>query len=104
MSNRYSRKCRHKDIMKKNFCASWHRDYSKGAWNRIKNQETDKWWAYKYWLTYYVSGCRKVAKRATNKKIRSKYRDIVNAAEFDTLTALSNADYRKYFDYNWTIW
>ena len=104
MSNRYGRKCKHKDVMKRNFCASYYRAYSKNAWDRIKNQDNDTWWKKRYWLTYYLSGCRKIAKKSTNRKIRGIYRNITNAAELDILTALSNADYRKYFDYDWTIW
>lgn len=48
----------------------------------------------KYWKFCYLSGCRKFAKRSTNRKIRNNKK----------LELKNPSDYRKVFDYDWTIW
>ena len=62
---------------------------------------------YEYWQSVYLTGPRKIAKDGTNSAIRSMYRDMLNTIDVeyaDEIDALNNADYRKYFDYDWTIW
>ena len=59
-----------------------------------------------YWRHAYISGPRKYAKEATNSKIRAYWRDEFahcdNWEDFDT--NMQNANYQKYFDYNWTVY
>ena len=58
---------------------------------------------YTYWETYYLSGPRKYAKQATNRKIRAKYRDMIKTTDLEEIQVLSGADYEKEFDYWWTV-
>ena len=52
------------------------------------------WDKERYWKFCYLSGCRKFAKRQTNRKIRNN----------KNLELTNPSDYRKVFDYDWTIW
>ena len=86
--NRYERKMRHKREMKR----------------RWKN----KLGGYgEYWKEFYLSGVREYAKEAGNRRVRAMYRDllaVVDDENSEDLIAMSQAEYRKYFDYAWTIW
>lgn len=53
----------------------------------------------------YISGCRKIAKEATNRAIRAKYRNnLKDMADPEEVEAMSNAEYRRQYDYANTIW
>lgn len=58
----------------------------------------------RYWQRVYVTGCRRLAKDQTNKKIRRRFRDNLRKGDYDNIPACRGADYQKYFDYMWTIW
>ena len=59
-----------------------------------------------YWRHAYISESRKYAKEATNSKIRAYWRNEFTHCDdwedFDT--NMQNANYQKYFDYNWTVY
>ena len=112
--NRYARKKQHKWELKKR--------HTKDVYNRITTPQYDemkmrrsyeeylgyKWndgrnGGYTYWDTCYLSGPRKVAKHATNRKIRAKYRDALANEDPEDIQALSGSDYEKEFDYWWTV-
>lgn len=62
-----------------------------------------------YWKEYYLSGRRNYSKFSTNRKIRQMNRSICQSAmqledAEDCGVQMRNADYRKYFDYDWTVW
>lgn len=54
-----------------------------------ENEQTGK----KYVKRLYLSGCRKLAKRETNRKVRNSKNDF----------SLKGGGYRKKFDYWWTL-
>lgn len=113
--NRYARKKQHKWELKKR--------HTKGLYNRITTPQFDEMkmrmdyekdaeyrWSdgrnggYTYWTTYYISGSRKFAKQATNRKIRAKYRGMLANTDQEDVHALSGSDYEKEFDYMWTVY
>ena len=115
--NRYDRKQQHKRELKKKHAIQWdnfdvnideiiareeyERDLESGIslkWNDERNG------GYNYWDNYYISGARKYAKDCTNRKIRSKYRNLLANQEFEHIMTLSGSQYEKEFDYFWTIW
>lgn len=67
----------------------------------VRNQRN---FGYHYWNQCYLSGCRRYAKEATNRRIRSKYRTMVANAEREDIIAPHGSDYEKEFDYWWTIY
>ena len=56
----------------------------------------------------YLSGCRKYAKEQTNSMIRAQYRDLspidILDLDDDAIIVMRAGDYKKVFDYDWTIW
>lgn len=79
--------------------AEWRERY--GDWPNARNG------GYDYWTHCYLTGPRKVAKDGTNGVIRSEYRQLLNTFSdecADDIVAPQNSDYRKMFDYNWTVW
>lgn len=63
----------------------------------------------RYWKDYSLSGPRQYAKDCTNSKLRAVIRDEVaralKDAEFmETCESMRGAQYRKRYDYDWTIW
>ena len=56
----------------------------------------------------YISGCRRYAKEQTNNVLRTRYRNLrpINIVDLDddTLIIMRAGDYKKVFDYDWTIW
>ena len=65
---------------------------------------TDRNNGFAYWQKCYLSGCRKLAKDATNRKIRAMYRGMMANMDPDDVPALMQADYEKVFDYQYTLW
>ena len=89
--NGYHRKKIHKRILKKKH-RIWYADY------HTDNTNADK----EYWKQFYLTGPRKVAKDCTNRKIRRTYNKY-NMLNTEDMARPTNAMYRKYFDYWWTI-
>ena len=118
--NRYAKKRRHKRKLEKLYAEKYHYggtgSYSV-EWLRDRlireAEEDDSYWrrkhpprnkGWEYWQIYYLSGRRQYAKKYTDKRIRQKYRQMIQKLDPDDVTAPSGADYEKEFDYDWTIW
>ena len=84
--NRYANKKKHKRKMKR--------------WSGYLN-DLD---GLPYWKTYYLSGRRGFAKEWTNRRLRSKFREEVAQQDYENMSAPHCGEYRKHFDYAWTIW
>lgn len=115
--NRYDRKRKHKRVLKKRHAVKFDRfdpllDEEKERndyWDDLVNYPRAKWidhrnGGYTYWNQFYISGPRGFAKRSTNRKIRSEFRDLLANEHPDNIPTLRGADYEKWFDYMWTIW
>lgn len=103
MSNRYTRKMKHKSNMKRQLSALF--GYS--SWNMLKKHycEAHGNESPKYWCHLNISQRRKFAKDGTNRSIRAKYRNLlVNMDVFDDVIACKCSKYRKMHEYNWIIW
>ena len=57
----------------------------------------------KYWKEFYLTGPRKVAKTCTNRKLRRIYNSY-DMLHKEDIARPTNAMYRKYFDYWWTVY
>ena len=115
--NRYARKRQHKRELKKKHAVRYD-NYDIGLDERLAKEEyardlesgqVCKWQdprneGYTYWVDFSLSGSRSYAKYCTNRKIRSKYRDLIASQEFDHIMALRGSQYEKEYDYFWTIW
>lgn len=63
--------------------------------SKFRTNNYDFYWdKERYWKFRYLSGCRKFAKKETNRKIRNNKNLELN----------SPSDYRKIFDYDWAVW
>lgn len=104
--NGYHRKRIHKQESKNKFAKTWWYGNSAGDWNQmvIDYLRDPEYRSLDYWKTFYLSGCRKVAKTSTSRRLRNIFKSYVAREDYDNIPVLNNADYRKYFDYDWTIW
>lgn len=112
--SRYSNLMKHKIQQKKSYmnrlCDKDYGGSMKMMEDDRKNGEPD--WrghprrnkGFEYWKTFYLSGCRRFAKSATNRIIRARYRELLRNADPEDVQALRGADYEKMFDYLWTVW
>jgi len=114
--NRHAAVRLHKRKLKKKFAHCVFRHY----WTNLKLMEEHykdeanqfDWWmnrhrpndGFNYWQNGDISGRRKFAKKQTNKVIRTKNREHLANMDPDEIVADRGNDYRKEFDYNWTIW
>ena len=64
-----------------------------------------------YWKQLYISGVKKYANDYTEEALRSEFRNVkhiilyaIDEDELDDVVYYDGADYRKCFDYEWTIW
>ena len=115
--NRYARKRQHKRELKKKHAVRYD-NYDPGLDERLAKEEyardlesgsITKWHdcrndGYAYWVDFSLSGPRSYAKYCTNRKIRSKYRNLLATQEFENIMTLSGSQYEKEYDYFWTIW
>lgn len=101
--NHYASKMIHKRKQKNKYrrsyfggyiCASWE-DYAAHAYefNDLK-----------YWREWYLSGPRQFARDCTNQKLRSSFREEISKEDYEDMYAPQNGEYRKFFDYAWTVW
>ena len=113
--NRHARKRKHKQAMKERYAKKFFLMRSQCDWNTLKIAFED-YIPYKsrhpldYWKEYHISGARRYAKDETNNKVRSDWRADASRAlslydiDDDETYVLRNSDYRKTFDYFWTVW
>lgn len=118
-SNRYARKLQHKHKLKRKHAVRYS-VYDVGADER---KARDEYWqscltagrvyrrrldhrngGYKYWEDFSLSGPRAYAKYCTNRRIRSKYRNLASRADQDHIQAMRGSQYEKEYDYAYTVW
>lgn len=62
----------------------------------------------KFWKRYYLSGCRKMAKQKTNRKIRNDFKKnlsrLIDEDHECHIGLERGGEYRKVVDYDWFIW
>ena len=115
--NRHALKRRHKHELQKRHMLQ----YSNGRDHNIKEfsdrlrgeAREDSYWnrrhpprngGWEYWRGYYLSGVRQYAKKYSDKRIRQKYRLMINHMDPEDVTAPQRASYEKEYDYAWTVW
>lgn len=122
--NRYSNKRKHIDAQKKKFlktpfmgCAigmsfeqylatrsEWDREYRRASFKQGGKPACEQ-----YWNITYISGPKSHAKKMTSRIIRSRFQNKVNSLllldeeDIDDVNFGNNGNYRKYFDYAWTV-
>ncbi len=114
--NGYQRKRLHKRKVKKSYAKTWYYGDGEYAWNYLviqyKDEPRSKWGhPLDYWKEISLSGPRAHAKKQTNKALRREFKNHeskIVLAEFEDsmehLPRLANGDYRRYYDYSWTVW
>lgn len=107
--NRHAQMRKHKREMKKRFGILY-------CWNSTNTTlareecEREKEWrgcdrnnGYVYWKTFYLTGCRHMARNLTNRTIRSAFRNMLhnlNEDNIEDVCAMRGSDYTKVVDYN----
>lgn len=115
--NRYARKRRHKRKMKEKYAKN--RSYSNVKLledtDREETARGDNWWIIKhghrarnggftYWDNFYISGRRGNAKKCSDKRIRSHFREMLAHMDPDEIPAYRGKDHEKEYDYKWEVW
>ena len=110
--NRHEQMRRHKRKMKKRF-GLWFDGYAtniKLVEDRNKSfcrfRSTPPNDGFEYWKTFYLSGLRKFAKQCSEGVIRAQYRNMlskIDADDMEDIPALCGSEYKRVFDYDWTI-
>ena len=106
--NGYQRKRLHKRKVKQSYAKSWIYGDGMTAWNNLviefKDEPRTKWGhPLDYWKDYSRSDLRQEAKRQTNRALRREFKDILRN-EFDDFPKLASGEYKRYYDYGWTVW
>lgn len=89
---------------------SWWPEERREYWDRISDPRNGGW---QYWQQYDMSGPKGYARRSTNRRIRSQFRNELSTPGiggldeicdgFEDIPAMRHADYQKCFDYWWII-
>lgn len=111
--NRYARKRQHKRELKKRHALLFgvfdiglderksRREYAECVVFRWRDSRNG---GYHYWDSFSLSGAKAYAKYRTNRKIRSKFRNMVSTQDFECISALRGSQYEKEYDYPWTVY
>lgn len=101
--NRYAAKMIHKKKLKKLYRRYWWGRGLKGnSWeDYVAHADEDD--DLEYWKVWYLSGARKFASDCSNSKLRSMFKNELSYDDYDDMTSLHHSQYKKYFDYWWTI-
>lgn len=115
--NHYERKRQHKRELKKKHAVRYSvfdpgfderkakedfaRDLEEGYHWKWQDPRND---GYNYWIDFSLSGPRQYAKDCTNRRIRSKFKQLLAKEEFENIMTLQGSDYEKEYDYWWTIY
>lgn len=115
--NHYERKRQHKRELKKKHAVRYSLfdpgfDERKTKEDFAKDLEDGYHWkwqdprndGYNYWFEFSLSGPRQYAKDCTNRRIRSKSKQLLANEEFENIMSLQGSDYEKEYDYWWTIY
>ena len=114
--NGYQKKRLHKRKVKNSYAKIYCYGDGEYTWRMLvtefKDEPREKWGhPLDYWKDYSLTEQRSMAKNQTNRTLRREFNNYKNLIcledieDFmDYMPYLSNADYRKYFDYAWTVW
>lgn len=114
--NGYPKKRLHKRKQKEKYAKKYIYGDSEVSWDTLKSiyKDTPKIGRYhplNYWRDFSLSGPRAYAKQQTNSVLRSRFKaekkEILMAYDVDDLEylpRLTNSNYRKYYEYKWTVW
>lgn len=101
--NHYANKMIHKRKLKDKYCRSWIGNPRCASWEDYF-AHADDWDDLKYWKEWYLSGPRRFAKCCTNSALRSGFREEFSQEDLEDLYAPQHGEYRKSFDYMWSVW
>lgn len=59
---------------------------------------------YNYWIDFSLSGPKQCAKDCTNRRIRSKFKQLLSKEDFENIMTLQGSDYAKEYDYWWAVY
>ena len=100
--NRYAAKMKHRRVMRDRYM-----NYPYGgqhtSWNDYVAHKRD-YDDLAYWRSYYFSGVRKFASDCSNSRLRREFRDEVLKGDYENMYAPQGGNYRKHFDYWWTVY
>ena len=99
--NRYANKMIHKRKMKRKFLEGGYISYA--GWDSYVAHSNERTWL-EYWKYYYISGTREFARRCTRRKIRAGFRQDLARLDVEDMFAPQRGQYKKFFDYAWTVW
>ena len=111
--NGYQKKRLHKRKIKNTYAKTWYWGNGQYDWDMMvieyKDEPRSRWGhPLDYWKDFSLTGPRSYAKEQTNSIIRREYKDYCRRALIDNIydftPNMSNGTYRKYFDYDWTVW
>lgn len=101
--NRYANKMIHKRKQKKKYTRSYFRGYRGASWEDYC-AHAEEWDDLEYWKEWYLSGSRKFASECTNSKLRSCLKNDLSHMDYEEMYAPQHGEYKKFFDYAWTVW
>lgn len=101
--NRYANKMIHKRKQKKKYMRSYFRGYRGASWEDYC-AHAEEWDDLEYWKEWYLSGSRKFASECTNSKLRSCLKNDLSHMDYEEMYAPQHGEYKKFFDYAWTVW
>ena len=101
--NRYANKMIHKRKLKDIYRRNWRGDPRAASWEDFVSH-ADEWDDLRYWREWYLSGPRKFAKGCTNKALRSGFPEEFSQEDLEDLYAPQHGEYKKSFDYMWSVW
>lgn len=114
--NGYPKKRLHKRKQKERYAKKYCWGNHEVSWQTLENAYRDtpgygRYHPLNYWREFSLSGPRSYAKQQTNNVLRTKFKaenkKILTAYDVDDLDCfprLTNSNYRKYYEYSWTIW
>ena len=109
----YQRKRLHKRKVKKSYAKNYLYGNKEGNWDALvimyQDMPPTKWGhPLNYWKDYSLTGPRSYAKNQTNRTLRREFKNqsrrIIYDDSYDYMPYINNGNYRKYFDYDYTVW
>ena len=101
--NRYANKMKHKRVLKNRYRRLWFRGYTAASWEDYV-AHAKEWDRLEYWTTYYLSGVKDFSRDRTNGNLRTTFREEKARGDYEAMHAPQHGEYRKYFDYWWTVY
>lgn len=112
----YQKKRLHKRKVKTAYAKTYCWGNSEYSWSMMVTEYKDvprERWGHPldYWKDFSLTGPRKYAKSQTNSTLRREFNNQCRRAlledfdeTYDYMPQVANGNYRKYFDYAWTVW